>query len=189
MPVVPVRRFQGFTLIELMVTLAVVAVLMVAAGPSFADFFDRYRLRGAADDVVSVISQARTDAVKLDRDVRVAFAGSGTAWCVGANASIDPVAGNPVAPAQACDCNTAAQCAVDGERLAVDPGKHPAIAVGALPASFVLSRKFGVVEPLAATAVTLSTGKYDLNVQVSPLGQTSLCVPAGSTVMSGIRPC
>jgi prepilin-type N-terminal cleavage/methylation domain-containing protein len=52
----PHAKFElGFTLIELMVTLAVMAVVLAAAAPSFADFFDKSRVRGAADGVISLI--------------------------------------------------------------------------------------------------------------------------------------
>ena len=53
------RERQGFTLIELMISLLVLAILAALATPSFADFFERNRVRGAADDVVSLISNAR----------------------------------------------------------------------------------------------------------------------------------
>lgn len=184
-----IRRNQGVTLIELVVTLAVLAVLVAAAAPSFVDFFERYRLRGAADDIVSVISQARTDAVKLDRDVRVSFAGAGTTWCVGANAALDPAGGQPVLGATACDCTVAAQCRVDGERLAIDQGAHDAVTINALPAAFTLSRHFGVLEPIGTRVVSLTAGDYDLEVQVSPLGQSVLCVPSGSKAMAGVSSC
>ncbi|MGF2076066.1 pilus assembly FimT family protein, partial [Enterococcus casseliflavus] len=61
----------GFTLVELMVTLGVVAVLIAVASPSFADYFERYRLRSAVDDTLSVFGQARQGAVEADRNVQV----------------------------------------------------------------------------------------------------------------------
>ena len=70
-----VSHGQGFTLIELMVALAVLAILAMAALPAYRDFFERYRLRGAVDDVTSVIATARAGAVKADRDVNVSIGG------------------------------------------------------------------------------------------------------------------
>ena len=40
---------RGFTLIELVVTLIVLAVIMAIAAPSVADLRDRQAMRGAAD--------------------------------------------------------------------------------------------------------------------------------------------
>jgi prepilin-type N-terminal cleavage/methylation domain-containing protein len=63
----------GFTLIELAVTMVVLVILATAALPAYREFFERYRLRGAVDDITSVIATARAGAVKADRDVRVSF--------------------------------------------------------------------------------------------------------------------
>ena len=59
------KPMKGFSLVELMVAVAVLAILLAAAAPSFAEFFDRARLRGAADDVTSLIATARGEAVNL----------------------------------------------------------------------------------------------------------------------------
>ena len=69
-------RMAGFTLIELAVVMVVLAIVMLAALPAYRDFFERYRLRGAVDDIVSAIATARAGAVKADRDVNVSFGGS-----------------------------------------------------------------------------------------------------------------
>src|SRR6478672_8265542 len=97
------RDCSGVTLVELMVTLGVLAILLVVAVPSFLDYFDRSAVRGAADGVISLISDARAEAVKNDLDINIAMAGAGGAWCVGANAASAPAGGNPATAATACD--------------------------------------------------------------------------------------
>jgi type IV fimbrial biogenesis protein FimT len=181
----------GFTLIELMVTLAVLAILLVAAVPSFTDFFDRYRLRGAVDDVVSVISDARAASVKADRDVNIAFGGTTSAWCVGANGAADPSGGNPVPPVAACNCTNSSACLVDGERIAVDTGKHANVAINSVATSFNYNSKLGVIEPLGSATATFTspTGKYDMRLDVNALGQASVCVPSGKPAIAGVISC
>jgi prepilin-type N-terminal cleavage/methylation domain-containing protein len=49
---------KGVTLIELVVAMTVLAILATAALPAYRDFFERYRLRGAVDEVTSAIAQA-----------------------------------------------------------------------------------------------------------------------------------
>src|SRR5687768_3482294 len=95
-------QMRGFTLVELMVTVAVMAILMTAAVPSFVDFFERNRVRGAADGVISVVSDARAEAVKNALDVNISMGGGGTAWCVGGNAALPPAGGNPAGAADPC---------------------------------------------------------------------------------------
>ena len=48
----PIRRLAGFTLVELMVTLAVLAIIAGIAVPAFNDFVDRNRVTGAANEAV-----------------------------------------------------------------------------------------------------------------------------------------
>ena len=54
---------RGFTMIELMVVLALVAILAVLAAPSFTDQFARRQLEGIATDMSTDLQFARTQAV------------------------------------------------------------------------------------------------------------------------------
>jgi type IV fimbrial biogenesis protein FimT len=62
----PVRHARGFTVVELMITLGVIAILMVIAVPSFSNMINSYKLTTAANDIVAAINGARLEAVKLN---------------------------------------------------------------------------------------------------------------------------
>jgi type IV fimbrial biogenesis protein FimT len=188
------RPELGFTLIELMVTLAVLAIVLVAAVPSFIDFFDKSRVRGAADNVISVISNARAESVKNDLDVNIAFTGSSTAWCVGANAATPPSGGNEAGAAAPCECTVATECMVSGARSAIDVGATPGVSIGTLPAALIFDSKLGVISPLGVREVTLTSPKrkYDIKVEINALGQARLCTPVTPTpkpAIAGIPAC
>lgn len=68
----------GFTLIELMITLIVAAVLLGIAAPSFSNMIASWRLTSQANEMVSVIHRARGEAIKLNRTVALCRA-TGTA--------------------------------------------------------------------------------------------------------------
>ena len=87
----------GVTLVELMVTVAVMFVLCALASPGFVAAIDKARLRGAADAVVDHMAQARQVAVKFDRDVVVSMQGVGPSWCIGAREAATPAIGSAVA--------------------------------------------------------------------------------------------
>jgi type IV fimbrial biogenesis protein FimT len=76
----------GFTLIEMMVTLAVAATLLSAAAPSFVALIDDNRAAGAANDVLASLQFARSEAVKRAADVTLcpssdgAGCSDGTDW-------------------------------------------------------------------------------------------------------------
>ena len=65
-----VRR-SGFTLIELMVVIAIAAILAALAAPSFREFIDNQRLRNASFDLVSDLLLARSEALKRGTPVVV----------------------------------------------------------------------------------------------------------------------
>ena len=61
----------GFTLIELIVTLAVAAILITVAGPNFLTFIQNNRLTAQANEMVGSLQLARSEAVKRNLDVIV----------------------------------------------------------------------------------------------------------------------
>jgi type IV fimbrial biogenesis protein FimT len=63
------RVVSGFTLIELMTTVVVAAVLLTVAVPSFRAIIQNNRLAGQTNEFVTALSVARSEAVK--RGVRV----------------------------------------------------------------------------------------------------------------------
>lgn len=75
---------RGFTLVELMVTLAVLAVLLGIAVPSFQNIINRNRLTAITNEVVGAIQLTRMEAVR--RNSRVVFCPTTDgATCAGEN--------------------------------------------------------------------------------------------------------
>ena len=71
------RRVVGFSLIELMVTLAVAAILMAIATPSFIALINGNRLTSTANELVSSLQLARSEALRRNTQVRVCRSESG----------------------------------------------------------------------------------------------------------------
>ncbi|MBS0428185.1 MAG: Tfp pilus assembly protein FimT/FimU [Proteobacteria bacterium] len=75
---------QGFTLIELMVVLVVIAILAAVATPSFVGFIQANRLTARASAFAADLQLARSEAVKRGQPVTVCASNDGTR-CSGAN--------------------------------------------------------------------------------------------------------
>jgi len=67
------KRESGFTLIEMMVVIAVLAIVAAIAIPNFMTLLPGMRLNGAARQVMGDLMAARMKAVKLNKDTKVTF--------------------------------------------------------------------------------------------------------------------
>lgn len=64
-------RIFGFTLVELMITVALTAILGGLALPYLGDFIDRSRTRGTASELEAALYYARAEAIARSSDVSV----------------------------------------------------------------------------------------------------------------------
>lgn len=69
-------RARGFTLVELMITVAIAAILLVIAVPSFNHIINANRLTTTANILVNALNTARMEAIK--RNASVQFCGNTT---------------------------------------------------------------------------------------------------------------
>jgi len=200
------RRQSGFTVIELMVSLTVAAVLVAMAAPSFRGVIDKSKLRGATDDVVKLLNIARGSAIKLQRNVSVSI--NSTSWCAGAISAGDPVAGlRTSTTVAACDCTLAASdasaCYIGGTAVGaysvVSSADHSGVTISGVDSTIdyssalTFNSKFGTLDlsnlPTGSlVTLTSPTQKYSTQVTVSPLGQVDAC-SVGGKLISGYPPC
>ena len=69
-------RQRGFTLIEVMITVAIVAILVLIALPNFTAWMQNLQVRNTAESVLNGVQVARTEAVRRNRSVQFSLTGT-----------------------------------------------------------------------------------------------------------------
>ena len=75
------KRDNGFTLVELMVAVAVLTILITLGVPAFTEFVQNNRTTSQINEMISVLTLARSEA--LERGERVAVLSVGGVWADG----------------------------------------------------------------------------------------------------------
>lgn len=76
------RGQAGVTLVELMVTLAVLAVGATLAAPGFSQLLANYKVRSAAESILNGLNYARTEALRRNSAVSFSLTPGGSGWTV-----------------------------------------------------------------------------------------------------------
>jgi len=81
------KYMKGFTLVEMMVTIAVLAIIIGIATPSFVEMMRQNTVRSQANELLALMHYARSEAIKRRSNVEVAIsAGSGgNGWTASVN--------------------------------------------------------------------------------------------------------
>jgi type IV fimbrial biogenesis protein FimT len=151
------HRMWGLTLLELVITLAIFAILASLTLPTFGARMDRGRLQRAAETLAGDISEARFEATRRGQPLFVHTGSSG--WAITHTPN--------------CDAGAASACQVHR----ADLSQHPGISVqGDL--ALRLAADGGAVQ---SGDVTLTSKRGEaLRVEVSPLGRPRVCASSSN---------
>jgi prepilin-type N-terminal cleavage/methylation domain-containing protein len=167
------RPQRGFTMVELMTVIVIAGVLATLALPSFRDMLERRRLEGQANELVTDLQYAKSEAVARNRNVLTMTGVSGACYTVAAWAASAP--GSP--RVGGCDCS-----AGPGASCTTGAGNRPielktVTLVGGATVSNGITFEFepvrGALAPAAAASVAVTLGSRNYTVNVNANGRVT----------------
>lgn len=170
------RKERGMTLLEVMIVLAIIAIVAAVTVPSFNDFILTQRAKGSAEALTAALQNAKAESVKTNSQIHIVFkpsttntAHSSTAWCYGMT----------VTGSSTCDCN-ASDCAT-GSVVDGDDYKNVTMTFNNTD-----KRTFepirGGANGTQGTVIFAAGNNKDLGVRVSTVGRITICRPTGTTI-------
>ena len=156
-------RNQGLTLVELVISLAIMAILVSLAVPEGGRLLARWKLQATAERLSGDLQAARLDAVERGLTQHVHLQ-SGKQWCWS------------VSEWRGCGCEEALRC----QRVrAVAPGSGGVV----LEADAKLLFEPTANSQVQVQTLPLSNGYGDrIQVTLTPMGRARICTPAGSSL-------
>lgn len=159
----------GFTLVELLIVIALFAVLASFAIPSYQQMVENSKIRTATESILTGFQIARAEAVKQNTNVQLDFR-AGSAWTV------------CLAPAGGGSCPTTDDATTIQSRKSSD-GSSSNITVTASDTGPYVFNGFGVMTiPAAALTIDLDSTAYpggrNLRIEVGAGGAVKSCDPA-----------
>lgn len=176
---------SGFTLIESMVGIAIMAILVAIAVPSFQGMIERSRVKALTEVIYANLQYAKGAALKGTQsgggNVLVTFKPAATPQCFGMTR------GNT-----ACDCSTASSCRIDtvDKVVHITEATFPgATIVGTADQTLTFDSLRGTVTATTITVQGTRTASRQLSLIMNAMGRVRVCIPSGSDPIPGYDGC
>lgn len=166
---------KGISLLEILITLAVIGILALVTVPQFSDYFLKARVQSAAEALYHDFQKARTEAIKSGQNAVTVVFQDGTSWCYG------------MTTASTCNCNTAGSCNLGQTNYASYKGtslSFTGFTTGAGSGDTTFSYSRGDVNR-TGTATFSSSGSYSISVELNKMGFSKIC----SSTVEGYKAC
>lgn len=182
------HRRQGFTLVELMIVIAVLGVIVTLAAPSFYNFILKQRLQAISAQLTTDVQFARSEASARNEMVRVRFGANSSQSCyaifTGPNTFSCDCLATPVCPAGATNIRTVSVPVSLGVTITPNAGAAlPAFRIDPSNGAFIDENIGAIGIPADNMVVNVGIDSArTLRTVLALSGRPSVCTPAGSSM-------
>lgn len=186
------KQTSGFTIIELLIVMIIVAIGVALAVPSYKAIIEKRRLTAATEDIAAFMKYAHSESIKRNDDVIVNIRRTdATTWCVGATL------GRTACNCYETDTTAATFCEIEDvpQRIVqadvISNANYQLMHIMRVNGTATANASFSF-DPIRGTLLNLetilikmhthsmegsdeSTRDYKLVVQVSPTGHVGIC--------------
>ncbi len=165
---------RGFTLIELVVGLTILAFLIAVAAPSFTVWIQNTQLRTAAESISGGLQLARSEAVRRNTTIQFALPAADSSWTLGCVVPVADLNGDGV---EDCPAVIQSRLGTEGTKNAVVAADNPTVIFNGLGRANN-AMTITVTDPIGGTCAAAGGPMRCLNVIVATGGQIRMCNPA-----------
>ncbi|WP_165482264.1 GspH/FimT family pseudopilin [Fluoribacter gormanii] len=172
------NKLRGFSLFEIMITIAILVIVMGIAFPSYTNFMNQKRVRTGTEELYNYIKIAQSEALTTKNTLYLSFRPAN--WCYGLS---------DTAP---CDCTVVNSCLVNGIQTIVQSSDYSGNPVtlsiigfsgSASAPSIIFDGFHGTITSGGSITVTLSDKSATINA--NSMGLVTVC----SNTVSGYQTC
>lgn len=186
----PGSRQRGFTLVEVMLTTVLIAIVTALALPSYSSMVEKRLLLKNVEQIAAFLNSVQSVSMLTNQVITVSYSRSNHRnWCFGA-----------VIDTTACNCNQTSPsagdfCAIEGQRFVLDNTDtnnmrlmHRMTGDGAYSFDPTRGLLLNLNDSLRLH-MHADSSDFDLILNVSNAGQLSLCSKSQSEAVPGYKVC
>jgi prepilin-type N-terminal cleavage/methylation domain-containing protein len=177
------RRHRGFTMVEVMMSLVLVAIGSTLALPSYRDMVEKRQLTNSAEQLAAFVSSVQGISTRTNRVVTVSYSRANhEEWCIGAVINADDTA---------CNCTQDLSCTIDGQEFVLnqDLSNGSELMHSITGDTYSFDPVSGLCNASLTMELHTDSRDFNLNLMVNNTGRVILCSDDAEHAIPGYDVC